>query len=132
MARCESVRVDAIGAQMLQHPADDRFAGGNVPRQTDDEFSAPLAHEKITPQTKLLHYHLALQRWNVKALGHPAGRTFLCANPAVTDDRHTIFFRDSRFGIRELNHETKQIDSNHFPDNHACPHWEEFPAGRFC
>jgi len=53
MARCESVRVDAIGAQMLQHPADDRFAGGNVPRQTDDEFSAPLAHEKNNSSDKI-------------------------------------------------------------------------------
>ncbi len=38
------VRIDGVGAQMLQHAAYNAFAGGDIASQTIDIFPGPVAH----------------------------------------------------------------------------------------
>jgi hypothetical protein len=55
----EGIRVDAIGSQMLQHPADNTFSCRDISGQADDILPLPGTH-LLSFQAKLIPPILAL------------------------------------------------------------------------
>jgi hypothetical protein len=63
----QGICVDPVGAQVLQHAADDTFTRGDIAGQPDDILTRPLAHACSLMMVIGLILAVAVQ--NVKGLG---------------------------------------------------------------